>query len=113
MFDEETATDEDAPNAGLAIGPDPDVSVARADWEAAGGPSVAVVEAVAAATDRNPLDVALLNEYVDPDALDALLASPEDGSRRTVRTWFTYDGCEVVVGRDGRLDVYVRRDGRE
>lgn len=113
MFDKETATDEDAPNAELAIGPDPDVSIARSDWEASGGPSVAVVEAVAAATDRHPLDVALLNEYVDPDALDALLTSPKDGSGRAVRTRFTYDGCEVVVGRDGRLDVYVRRAGHE
>lgn len=109
MFEDEIPTNTDAPSPGFPTDRDPDASVARSDWEGSGGPSVAIVEAVAGVTDRDPLDVALLNGYVDTDALEALLASPEGGSRRTVRVRFTYDGCEVVVERNGRVDVYVDR----
>lgn len=109
MYEDDTRTDEDARDPEPSVDPDPDVSIAPSDWEASGGPCVTVVEAVAAATDRDPLDVALLDSYVDTDALDALLTSLEDGSRRAVRVSFTYDGCEVVVQRNGRLDVYVDR----
>lgn len=65
-------------------------------------PSVRVIEAVAAATDENPLEMAPLYDAVDPDALDALL-----GDDAAVGVEFAYAGCEVAIGRDGAVAVEV------
>lgn len=59
-------------------------------------PSVRVVEAVAAATGADPLEMAPLYDAVDPDALNAILES-DAGSRVA----FEYAGCDVVVSAEG------------
>ncbi|QLG27546.1 hypothetical protein HUG10_08270 [Halorarum halophilum] len=87
--------------------PDPDVTTVRTDWRATGQPSIAVVEAVAEATDRDPLDVASLYDHLDTDALDALVASPEDGTGADVRVSFTYDGVRVLVEGTGEITAFV------
>jgi hypothetical protein len=67
----------------------------------------AVVRAVAAARDTDPLDVSPLNDVVDPDALDALFQSKIDGSSRDGGTvQFALDGCDVTIESTG--DVVVR-----
>lgn len=74
------------------------------EWHAAEEPSAAVVTAVAAATNRDPVDLPPLYDHVDADALDALLT----GGRRSddeVTVRFDYDGFGVTVVSDGRLTV--------
>lgn len=62
-------------------------------------PSMTIVEAVAAATERDPRTCPPLYHAVDSDALDDLLT--HDAS---VRIEFEYAGCDVVV-RDGTVAV--------
>ncbi|WP_423750887.1 HalOD1 output domain-containing protein [Salinirarus marinus] len=72
-----------------------------------GDVGTAVVRAVAAARDVDPLDVSPLNDVVDPDALNALFESKIDGTPRDGGTvQFTLDGCAVTVDQTG--DVVVR-----
>lgn len=93
--------------------PDRNVTTVRSDWRGTGQPSIAVVEAVADATDRDPLDVASLYDHVDTDALDALVTSAEDGSGTDVRVSFTYDGVRVLVEGTGGITVYGDSGRRE
>jgi hypothetical protein len=63
-------------------------------------PSEGVVRAVSAHTDTEPTDLAPIAESIDPDALDALLAS-RDGTGDPVRVTFRFAAHEVtVVGGD-------------
>lgn len=77
------------------------------DWAVDGEVSTTVVEAVAAATDTVPSRLPTLYEAVDPDALDALVASLYERGRGTVR--FDLAGCQVTVDATGT--VVVRRPG--
>lgn len=64
-------------------------------------PSTAVVEAVAAREGAEPAEVPEpLYESIDPDALDALVASAESGE-----VSFTYLGHRVTVDADGRVTL--------
>ncbi|MFB6129826.1 MAG: HalOD1 output domain-containing protein [Salinigranum sp.] len=64
-------------------------------------PSIAVVEAVAAAAEVSPADVdPPLAAAIDPDALDRLFAPDTDG-----RVTFPYAGHEVTVTSDGLVTV--------
>jgi hypothetical protein len=65
-------------------------------------PTVGVVEAVAAATDRDPEALPQLGHVVDPDAVDDLLASGPD-----VEIGFEYAGTAVTVSGDGTVVVDV------
>lgn len=74
------------------------------DWSVQ-SPSTAIVEAVAAASGREPTAIDTLYEYTDPDAIDALL-SPRDGrSPPDVEITLTLWGCEVTADSDGRVAV--------
>lgn len=82
------------------------------EWHAAEEPSAAVVAAVAAASDRDPVDLPPLYERVDADALDALVTPggrPDEGV--TVR--FHYDDFGVTVASDGRVTVTPATDEDE
>ncbi|WP_411963939.1 HalOD1 output domain-containing protein [Haloferax sp. YSMS24] len=76
--------------------------------------SKAVVEAVAAAKDVDPLSIQPLYEVVDPDALDLLFASP---SSETIRSGghveFTIEDCTVrITVTQDDVDVEVTDCGR-
>lgn len=58
-------------------------------------PSIAVVEAVAAITDRKATEVPSLYDYIDPDALDTAVESGSTGDAVSVS--FVYDGLNVLV----------------
>lgn len=73
-----------------------------------GEPTTAIVQTVAAATDRDPLTLPPLHEHVDTDALNTLLASAPEDARLRVR--FRYDSVTVVVHADGRIDVATDDD---
>jgi len=62
--------------------------------------SIGVVEAVAAATDRDAGDLSQLGRVIDPDALDDLLDHGGD-----VKITFEYAGAEVTVQGDGTVFV--------
>lgn len=64
----------------------------------------AVVEGVAAVTNRSPLDLPPLQDVVDLDAVDQLFASAPPDLSLT----FEYAGCEVTVEPE-RIRVRDRR----
>lgn len=77
----------------------------RFDW-AASDPSTAVIQAVAVACNRDPLEMGAIYERVDPDALDAMF----ERNRRLVDTGdlavsFSYERHEVTVTSDGEVIV--------
>lgn len=84
----------------------PEVTVAtstiRAEWGNGTNPSVGVVEAVATASDRDPLKLPPLYDHVAADALDQLLTSGSE-----VHISFRYAGCEVAIEGDGTIEVSV------
>jgi len=63
-------------------------------------PSIGVVEAVAAATDRDADALPQLGRVIDPDALDYLLDRGGD-----LEISFEYAGTEVTVQGDGTVFV--------
>ncbi len=104
MFhDSNDVGDADASDRSAATGTDP--KTIRHDWTQGGQPSVTVVEAVAAATDRATTELPPLLETIDSDALDTLL----DGGSSSVFVSFRYAGTDVSVSGDGVIEV--RADG--
>lgn len=64
-----------------------------------------VIDAVAAATDTDPLELPRLSHVIDLDALDRLYRH-DDGDRRSrTRVEFAVAGCDVQVTTDGRVVV--------
>lgn len=63
----------------------------------------AVIEATAAATDTDPLDMEPLFGVVDPDALETLVAGPANGD--SVSVSFEFEGRQVTVQRGGRIHI--------
>lgn len=70
------------------------------DADDAASTCVRVVEAVAEATDTDPLSMAPLSDVVDADALDSLVASPMEG-----HVSFEFCECSVTVFGDGAVVV--------
>jgi hypothetical protein len=81
----------------------PDAPTVEHQWTDTASPHTSIVEAVAAATDRQPTDLPTLDTYVDGDALDALLCR---GSS-SVTVSFEYADCVVVARGDGTVRVTV------
>lgn len=81
------------------------------NWTDGGPPSVAVVEAVADATGRDPLELPSLSGTVDPDALNSILApeTARNGSGgNTVQVSFEYAEVVVMVDSTGLIEVRDR-----
>jgi|GEM_PF-6186455 len=76
------------------------------DWQGSEPPSVAVVEAVAAATDQTPTELPLLQNTLDPDALNALLT----GEAASVTVSFQYAGAVVSASGDGSIKIRIDKD---
>lgn len=89
-------------------GGDPADGTVRAqfDW-ASVSPSMAVIETVSVATDREPTDVPSLYEFVDTDALDSLVEGGADVSDDTVVS-FRFAGRRVTVRSSGEVVVGPR-----
>lgn len=69
--------------------------------------STTIVIAMSRASETEPNDLPPLYEAVDPDALDAVFASPGKQPGRTdVTVRFPYAGHEVSVHGDGEICVY-------
>lgn len=81
------------------------------DWSVT-PPSLAVVRTLSQASDVDPLALSSdqpvpLHDYVDPDALDALVGDGDDDS---VTVTLSLDGCDVEI-RDS--DVVVSRSSTD
>lgn len=63
--------------------------------------AVRIPKAIAVVTGRDPVEGPPLQQFVDVEALERLLTS---GASRT-RVSFTYDGMEVTVRSDGRIEI--------
>ncbi|EMA00904.1 hypothetical protein C437_18937 [Haloarcula vallismortis ATCC 29715] len=83
---------------------DPDTLHAEFDWDVV-SPSVAVVQMVATAADREATELSPLIETLDPDALDELF-SHSSGPDSAVSLSFQLGRYAVTV--TGAGDVYVR-----
>lgn len=71
-------------------------------------PSERVVDAVAEAEDVDPIELEPLYAAIDPDALDAVVRSQQEGRiapRTSTLVRFEYQGYRVTVAGDGAVDV--------
>lgn len=59
--------------------------------------SIAVVHAIAAHRNVDPVDLPPLYEWIDPDAIDALFEPTRAGGPRRGHLEFEYDGQAVAV----------------
>lgn len=84
-----------------------DSTTVQRRWDGAERPCMDVIEAVAAATGRDVLDLPPLQRAVDTDALDVLLTEGTDG----LQISFEYGGARVAVGSTGAIEV--RTDGAD
>lgn len=76
------------------------------NWRDEGRVTGSVIAAIAALTGTPPAKLQPLYETIDPDALERVLESASDPCRRsTLSISFPYEGCEVTIRADGRLDV--------
>lgn len=72
--------------------------------------STAVISAMAVASDTDPLDIEPLYSTIDPDALDALVASGGSNEGNTGLT-FDHHGFEVMVSVDGSITLTLSESG--
>lgn len=63
---------------------------------------VAIVDAVAALTNRDLTAISPLYDTVDPEALTDLVTSDRD---QPIDVSFSYEDCQVAVSSDGRVVV--------
>ena len=82
--------------------------VHRRDLADVAFPSEAVVELVAEATDTDPLDLPVLHESVDTDALDALFGA--EGPVEGVTVTFGYGPVEVTIESGSHIEVRPAAD---
>ncbi|WP_135304650.1 HalOD1 output domain-containing protein [Haloarcula amylovorans] len=75
-------------------------------WGATNEPTAAITDAVAVETNRAANELPPLNEYVEADALNALLC--RDGFDTDVQVSFTYEQIRVTVDSSGYLFVQTR-----
>lgn len=79
-----------------------ETDVIRYNWHDSERPSVAIVEAVAVATNRRPTELPPLQRTVDLDAVDALLT---DGTGALLHISFRYEEMDITVRADGTIEV--------
>jgi len=80
----------------------PDDRAVEYQWDDESTPSIAVVEAVAATTGKEPRALPPLQHAIDGDALDDLFTGGSDG---VLRLSFEYAGTAVTLHQSGRIDV--------
>ena len=68
-----------------------------------GEPSAAVIRAVAAVEGVEPTELDVLHDTVDPDAIDQLAGTANEG----VEITFQYNGYEITVRSDDVLVLWV------
>ncbi len=77
----------------------------RTNWRDYTYPTTAVIERVAAATNRKETSLPSLHESIDTDALDTLLTGDEKGDS-PVEVTFSYLGLSVTVRSDRTMVLH-------
>jgi len=82
------------------------------DTEGAAKLSTTVIHALADLMERDVTDVGfVLYDSIDPDALDKIFSSTDDGTSRSPgHVAFTVDGYRVTVYSDGHIVITPPRD---
>lgn len=96
-----TDDDHDSTDARRSVDAEP----IRRRWTRSEPPSMAIVEAVAAALDCEPTALPPLGDRLEPEALDRLLERSADLGSDPVRLSFTYAGVEVTVDGGGTVEA--------
>lgn len=77
------------------------------DWETEIPVSTVVVKLVSDLEDVPPTALDPLHDYVDPDALDRLVAPKRDGTPRNgAYASFRFEGYDITVSGDGEISLY-------
>ncbi|NIC00996.1 HalOD1 output domain-containing protein [Halobacterium sp. R2-5] len=63
-------------------------------------PSERIIDTIAAKRDIDAIELPLLYDVIDPDSLNRLIGSMDDGA-----VSFTYAGYEIVVTSDGAITL--------
>lgn len=74
------------------------------DWSSM-PPSTAVVDAVAFATDRDPIELDSLHDSIDFDALDTLLDSSRPTDAGELALSFEFEDHEILLYQSGTVVV--------
>lgn len=79
----------------------------RVSYRDADGTTVStlILETVASLTDAEPGELPPLYDFVEPEALDALVAHHTRSAANRFRLEFTFGGVDVVVSGDGEFVV--------
>jgi len=78
----------------------------RFEWSDDAALSIAVIEAVASVSGRDPIEIEPLNRYVDPDALDEIFDRGDAAASAHGRISFPLEEYHVVVHSDGEILVH-------
>lgn len=88
------------------VGSDADEGVYRTQYDRTrDSTSLAVVVAVARASNKDPIDLSPIGSSIDTDALDSLFTGPTTIGEGCTRTTFCYEGFEVTVFGEGLIEV--------
>jgi hypothetical protein len=74
-----------------------------------------LIKAVATLNDADPAELALLVEFIDPEALDALFRPRADNTPRDTdgRVMFEYDAYHVRIDSNGKISLHRTETDRE
>lgn len=65
----------------------------------------AVVEALSTVLDVDATEIDPMNETLNPDALERLFTTQSGETEEDLLVYFTHQGCEITVRRDGHFTV--------
>ena len=108
-MDDDTNRVDDSETSDQTDSADASTTTVRHSWQQSDQPSVMVVEAVAAATNRPTTELPPLQGILDADALDTLL----NGQPSSVTISFRYADTAVSVSGNGSIEIHVDGDLRE
>ncbi|WP_458210863.1 HalOD1 output domain-containing protein [Haladaptatus sp. NG-SE-30] len=74
-----------------------------------------LIKAVARLNDADPVELPLLADFIDPEALDALFRPREDGTLRGTsgRVEFAYDAYHVTVDSGGTIHLSSHKSNED
>lgn len=102
-----TTTNADGSSGTLNYDPATKTFTLEHDWQRDEPISTVIVKIIASLEDVAPTHLEPLHDYVDPDALDRLVAPKRDGTPRTgAFASFRFEGYDVTVSGDGQISLY-------
>lgn len=83
---------------------DPERETYRASYSTEETPGLALVEAISAIEDTDPITLEPLGDAIDVDALDAVVQSTPDSSDMQVSV--SYQGYQAFIYTDGSMELH-------